>query len=611
MRRLFRVVPSIAVIALGTVTAHAVEVISGPTLTMDPNFRTPLAGVVSFQTDVAVEVHLTISYGSDIQTVQFPSATQHDLPVLGLKADRTYAVDIELIPGGRAGTVYATTSPLPSDFPTLTTVVSDPRRMEPGYTLIDCMRRSNDDNRPQYTAIVDSEGDVVWYTTHCFAAARQLRNGKLLYRSGSDAVEMDMLANQVRLPLEVPGVGLHHDFLKTPHGTYLSLDRQRVAVTDFPTSETDAGAPTAPTILRDDSVVEFLPDGTLRREWPLVEMLDLTRIGYLSLRETRDGFDWTHSNAVDYRAEDDSIIVSVRHQDAVIKFSRATGELGWILGPHDNWSPEFQQYLLHPSGGDFRWQFHQHAPMWTGSGTLLLFDNGNYRASPFDGTTPKTNAESFSRGVEYDINPKNMRVRQVWAYGEDIPERLYSSFISDADWLERTKNRLLTFGGVSFVDGVATADLGMGSTHARIVEVTRRKRPITVFELWAHDPAGGRIAAYRAERIPSLYPFVDRKAPRRVRGLRMRKADGLAMMSWSAPGVDSEHDTAEHYMVYGSASPTAGFEMLESTAEQEFQTDYEAGKVTFFKIVAANTTGTSGDEPAVSRNSAEPDSGQF
>jgi hypothetical protein len=142
---------------------------------MDPNQLTPLAGVVELETDVAVRAHLTITHGAEIRTVQFPiPVTQHYLPVPGLQADRTYTVDIDLIPGGRVGTVFASTASLPADFPTLTTVVSDPPNMEPGYTLIDCMRRNNSDPRPDYTAIVDSAGAVVWYTTLCISADRQL-----------------------------------------------------------------------------------------------------------------------------------------------------------------------------------------------------------------------------------------------------------------------------------------------------------------------------------------------------------------------------------------------------------------------------------------------------
>jgi hypothetical protein len=599
-----RVVSRVSLCLLGLLlvsfAAHAVEVLSGPTLTMDPNGLTPLAGVVELETDVAVAAQLTITDGLDLWTVRFPSsAQQHYLPVLGLKADRTYSVDVELVPGGPAGTVLATTAPLPDGFPVLTTTVSIPAQMEPGYTLMDCLRRSTPNL--SYTVIVDSWGAVVWYTTRCMRATRQLPNGNLFYRQGSQVIELDLLANErPRVQLDHPGIGLHHDLFPTPHGTYLSLDRRSVEVDDFPTSETDPRAPTAPATLLDDSVVEFLPDGTLRREWPLVEMLDITRIGYDSLVETANGLDWTHANAVTYRLEDDSIVVSVRHQDAVIKFSRRTGKLQWILGPHDNWSPEFRPLLLDPVGSPFRWQFHQHAPMWTPTGTLLLFDNGNRRASPFDGNPWVHAFDNFSRGVEFKIDEDLMTVEEIWEYGERIPVRLFSFFISDADWLPTTGNRLMTFGGTEWIGGVHSLDLGLGLHHTRIVETAGNTMlGLKVFELIASDPDDDRLNVYRSERIPSLYPQQDIKVPAGIgNSLMVDRVAGQAELSWKPSPATSAHDAADYYILYSSIAANSGFSVADSTAFIRIEAKKDVEPLVFYKIVAANISGTSGDEPA-------------
>ena len=599
LRLVCRTILGLATLALTPFTVHAVDVVEGPTLTLDPNGLTPLAGVVELETSEPVRVQLTITDGNDLFTVSFPDAVQHYLPVLGLKPDRTYTVDVDLIPGGLVGSVFATTGPLPADFPALITSVSNPAEMEPGYTLLDCFFRGQGDPQTRYSSIVDNAGEVVWYSTRCYQAARQLVNGKVFFRGGADAVEMDMLGSDTRVELEVPGIGLHHDLLRTPHGTYLSLTQRSVDVPDFPTSTSDPDAPTAPATLLDDSVVEFLPDGTLRREWPLVDLLDVTRVGYGSLVPTPNGFDWTHSNAINYMPDDDSIIVSVRHQDAIIKLSRETGSLKWILGTHENWSPEFQQFLLHPIGSPFRWQFHQHAPMWTATGTLVLFDNGNFRASPFDGTVPSPDEESFSRGVEFEIDDDAMDVGQIWEYGENIPEQVYSFFISDADKQKVTGNVLMTFGGVTFVGGVPSADLGLGLSHTKIIETTDDVVPVKVFEMAVFDPAGGRIAIYRSEKIPSLYPQRYVKTPNGVGAtLRMSKVSGVPALSWATSPVDSEHDAADYYLFYASSSAADGFSVADSTENMDTEPGDEAQPVAFYKIVAANVEGTSGDEPA-------------
>jgi len=308
----------------GVLPANAVEVLSGPTLTMDPTGLTPLSGVVELETDVPVLAELTITDGIDLWTVSFPDAHQvHYLPVLGLKPDRTYDVDVELTPGGLVGQLMATTDPLPADFPVVMTTLSDPQAMEPGLTLLDCFGRANTDARPRYAMVVDSAGEVVWYSTLCAAAFRMLPNGKLFYRSGTSVRERDMLGRlQLDVAMADPGTGLHHDLLRTPMGTYLSLSRESVEVMDFPTSATDPDAPTQTVIIEDDPVVEFLPDGSLRNEWFLTEMLDPIRIGFQSLNSRPEGLDWAHANAVTYDPSDDSILVSVGDQAATVKFSR-------------------------------------------------------------------------------------------------------------------------------------------------------------------------------------------------------------------------------------------------------------------------------------------------
>ena len=601
-RSVSRVALGLASLLLTAISAHAVQVVSGPTLTMDPKNATPLAGVVELETDVEVQVALTIANSGESRTVTFPAATVHYLPVLGLKPDRTYTVDIELIPGGLIGSLLATTGPLPADFPTIVTTVSDPLQMEPGYTFINCMSRGRTDTRPLYTVIVDNTGEVVWYATRCMVALKVLPDGRIQRRFASGPLqyvrESDFLGNDTDIELELPAGKLHHDLQRTPHGTYISLDVRSVDVPEFFTSETDPNAPKAPATLRDEAVVEFFPDGTFRKEWSVGDLLGTDRIAYNALGVAAEGVDWLHTNAVNYRLADDSFIVSVRHQDAVIKFSRETGDLAWILGPHDNWPSEYQPFLLHQLGSPFRWQFHQHAPMWTDTGTLVLFDNGNHRTSPFDGNTPMPDDQSFSRGVEFEIKEEQMQIRQLWEYGESIAEPIYSFFISDADSQPITGNVMMTFGGISYVGGIASVDLGLGTRHTRIVETTRDVVPVKVFELMAYDPTGGRITAYRSERIPDLYPQQYIKVPNGVgNSLRMDKVSGLPELSWTASTVDSEHDAADHYRIYNSNSKASGFVILESTAFTENDAG-GAGTLVFYKLVAGNIAGTSGDEPA-------------
>ncbi len=205
---------------------------------------------------------------------------------------------------------------------------------------------------------------------------------------------------------------------------------------------------------------------------------------------------------------DDSIIVSIRHQDAVVKYSRTTGELIWILGPHANWKKEFQPFLFTPVGAPFEWSYHQHAPLITPDGTILLFDNGNFRASPFDGQEPFESIaplDNYSRAVEYAIDETTMEIRQVWEYGSAVDEPLYAFAVGDVDWLPTTGNVLVHFGGTRVMGGVSVADLGLGIIVARVQEVTHETPARKVFDLLVYDPEEVLALVYRSQRIPSLY----------------------------------------------------------------------------------------------------------
>ena len=514
--------------------AHAVQFVIQPTLTMDPTGTTPLAGQVELSTDVPTQITLIIVDSRGTRYVKFSGFQQaHTLQLLGVLPDRQHSLQVRATDVDSRSRVSApiffTTPPLPDDFPTIDVATSIPEDMEPGLTLLDLYNGSRQNPIQGRAMVLDSAGDVVWYSSlgtnigNIRNFIERLPNGNLRYLASKTelayefdtVVVSDMLGNVVSTTaLFDPGTGLHHDLIETPDGTLMSLSRIATSVPDFPTSDTDPNAPTATADVRDEPVVEFNSDGTLAAVWPLVDLMDPVRIGFDSLRSSADGFDSFHTNAVFYDATDDSLLVSARHQDAVIKYSRSTGELIWILGNHNNWAPALQPFLLQPTGTIFDWQYHQHAMMPTPSGTVLLFDNGNHRASPFDGTIPLANSETYSRVVEYSIDEQQMTVEQVREIVIGGADPVFSGTRGDADWLPLTGNILTTASDVSFQGGIASADLGLGARHTRIIEyATDPESEVFDARLYNPDPAG-RIHVYRSDRIPSLYPVsVERAGP--------------------------------------------------------------------------------------------------
>jgi len=500
----------------GSPDSFGVAILSGPSFTMAAN--APLAGVLTLTTDVPSRVSVSVNDGTQTwERAFYDYGLTHSTPLLGFKPDRAGEITVRVYDRYRnvatAAPLTFTTSPLPLDFPKLTLLESKPEKMEPGYTLC---RIINAAYGTDYLTIIDNQGHVVWYSGDSANAVtidvRQLDNADVFFPRQTNFFEMNLLGQIVKTWAVPPGFRIDfHDGVPTSHGTILYLNATSTTIPNFPTSSTDPAAPLQTAQVETDRVIEIsATNEALLNTWSLIDMLDPARIDYLTFKlKTVNGWDAEHANAVIEDPSDNSLIVSLRNQDALVKFSRGTGELKWILGPHANWGPEFQPYLLTPVGSPFQWNYAQHAPMLTPQGTLLLYDDGNFRASPFD--TFVSDATNYSRAVEYRIDEENMEVTQVWEYGSSTPERLYTGAVGDANWLPQTGNILITFGSISYVNGVHPSLFATNATMARIKEVTHDPVPEVVFDLAVFDYANTSPAyrgnwVYRSDRIPDLYP---------------------------------------------------------------------------------------------------------
>lgn len=298
----------------------------------------------------------------------------------------------------------------------------------------------------------------------------------------------------------------HHTINLFPNDNLLLLTAEMRQFENWPTSDSDPNAPTHTANVIGDVICEVGQDGTILRQWKLLDMLDPYRLsygscsGYWNDRGFTDSNDWCHTNAVTYDPRDDSIIASLRTQDCIIKFDCATSEIKWILGDHGNWKAPWSDKLLTPAEG-LEWQYHQHDCSVTPSGTILCFDNGNNRSTPF--TDRLSPAESYSRVVEFEVDEEAMTVRQVWAYGKDPGERLFACYQGGAYRLPETGNTFMTYGGIVTADGQPSASAGEGFARARLLEVTPDKE--IVFDLWIDDsdtPNGMSLSSFRSQHVP-------------------------------------------------------------------------------------------------------------
>ncbi len=511
-------------------------------LVQDPSGHAPLAALLTFTTDTPATATLVIeSAGRETITQPFPAktGTDHSLMVLGMVSGTKFSVRADLADskGGKASTQVfdIQTPPLPEEFPPISVTASRPRRMEPGLTMIPLMRwppGTMADVHYGLLLAVNAQGEVIWFykTDHQVFDPVALQDGNFAYlahRANGIMHEADMLGNIIRswhstgTPKEVREGSipiatdtLHHTFEQMPNGNFLMLGTEVRHFDAYPSSETTVPAPTVPAAVIGDLIMEVEPSGKILREFKLFDLINPLRIGYDSLgagfyQETyakvlkTPAKDWSHSNSIFYDEKTNSVVMSSRQIDVVSKIDMATGKLVWLLGNHDDWTEAEKKYLLTPVGDHFAWQYHQHAVKVTPQGTILLFDNGNYRARP--GQEKQKPEEAYSRAVEFKVDEAKMTVEQVWSYGEDAADRFHSPFICDVDWLPQTGNVLMTDGGrIKDKDGKPSVNIFGGHHWVRIVELTHDTPATKVWEIVIDDPRMG-WATFRSERVASLY----------------------------------------------------------------------------------------------------------
>ncbi len=532
-------------------SSQALLFVQDPTVRRNPIERAPLIAIVEFEASTAVTCQIEVDDGERqwFQPVPEQEAQRYAVAVVGLRPDRSHSIRVRAQDQSGAQQLSAPlefhTDPLPDSFPPLRTLMARPDLMEPGVTLFAVNLWSNSTSMLDYGYIValDEVGEVVWYcnTGDRIADLRINKAGHLVYQHGNYryAYEIDLLGRDHRrwvatnltilpdqrsIPVEVDTI--HHDLVELDSGNLLTLATELRNFREYPTSEFDPDAPWSPAYVVCDRVIEFDPNtGNIVDQLHLTNVLDRRRFGYMALSGfwkdkykdyiplTESARDWSHANALIYLPEENAIIVSFRHLDCLMKIDWASKKIVWILGDPDGWGEAWQKYLLKPVG-PLEWAFHQHSPQITPRGTLLMYDNGNYRARPFDRATLAP--QNRSRVVEFAVDEQAMTVRQIYEYDGGEVERFYCPFYCEADWLPKTGNILITDGGhIETEDGTPHDDVPGDRQWARIFEITRGPNPQKVFEVVCASDLGSQYgwSIYRSIRRPNLWEGLELIAP--------------------------------------------------------------------------------------------------
>ena len=367
--------------------------------------------------------------------------------------------------------------------------------------------------------IIDTKGEVRWYmlpdpiytmnsiyNAGVMMGFRQNTDGALSWGFGQRYVKYDIMGREIfnrRLPESyndfshymfpaTAGKAKGHYFLRVASSNYKRPDGKNVRTVR-------------------DVILEVDENGNAVDEWRLFEILDPYRENVIKVLDqgavclnidasqaghtlsdeelakldasdkfgdivgTGPGRNWAHVNSVYYDSEDDSIIISSRHQSAMIKIGRDK-QVKWIVGAHKGWKDKFKGALLQPvdskgnkinctdeqskcpgytnKNGGFDWTWTQHTAFKIDSKSkgdilyLSAFDNGDTRGME----QPTFPTDKYSRAVIYKIDQKKMTIEQIWEYGKNRGNAWYSPVTCITEFIPETNSVMVysATAGMSF-----------------------------------------------------------------------------------------------------------------------------------------------------------------
>ena len=515
----------------------------------------PLSVRLDVKTDGADRISIHIIQSGITWTLDHP-ISEHPILLLGFLPDGEAAISLKL--KGTSGSVNyhkklkfrpfaVPTNPL--EMPPIKVFHSEPNRMSGKFTFLSIRRRAI--GRPgnlssaqrkfstQWGMLIaiDHYGRIRWIKKmpSRVAGIERLKNGNLFIHDTefcSREIAMDgkhvnswyaekrpQGHHPTAIPINVES--LHHQPHQMPNGNFLAVSGVSRLIKQWPASVHYPKKFKEDKNIVGDKVIEFTPAGNVVWEWNCFDHLDVYRVGYDALdpywhvRGFPNHGDWTHCNGVTYDEKNNQVLLSLRLQDCIIAIDKKSGEINWILGDHAGWSKHYKNKLLKPKGDCFRWPWHGHNPRMTGSNQFIMFDNGIYQARPGHQRVPFH--KSFSRGVEYRVDPSTMTVEQVWSSAhkeEDVKERSWA--MSDAHRFMDTNTALVIH---SIAMPHDRNDIGMDEddntkryvsefpSYARILEYNRKNIHDLIFDCYIRDENEIiQWEVFSGVRVKNLYP---------------------------------------------------------------------------------------------------------
>ncbi len=331
------------------------------------------------------------------------------------------------------------------------TAVANPVKLIPNGHFLMNFSVGTEDGQDSLLEEVDLTGKVIWQMT-----AAELNKA---------------LASATCSGCNITVVGTHHDFVLLPNGHLVVIASTQQVISG--------------TTVTGDVLIDLDQNHNPVWLWNEFDHLDTNRRPYLWP-------DWTHTNAILYSPDDGNLIISIRHQNWLVKVAyqngQGNGDIIWHLG--------YQGDFTLVGGTDpTDWFYAQHGPSFatantTGMYAMVLFDNGDDRVFASGVTCGATGAPPclYSTVPYFQINETDMTATLV--SNPTTPN--YSFFGGNAE--------VLANGDIEFCEAAG----GPKGDTGTIYEMTQGGTPQQVWQLQIPG-----VLTYRGQRLPSFYPGVQ------------------------------------------------------------------------------------------------------
>lgn len=338
--------------------------------------------------------------------------------------------------------------------PTLT--VSTSGRQAPGYFMVSAVNHDS-------AGFIDNSG----YFVHPIYTGPNINQAPTPYRGYTyfDGVKgvFVHVDNTLRIrdtfAVTSPYITDFHEGYYTRRRRFILLGREE-RVLDL--SQYVQGASESATVLG-AVIQEFDRWGRKTFEWKSLDHIPTTE-ATIDIDLTHNRIDYIHANAIVEDGEG-NFLLSCRNLDQIIKIDRATGIVVWRLGGASASRNDFT--FVNDTVNGYVGFSHQHAPILTRAGEIMLFDNGNLK--------PDRN----TRVVAYRINETLLTATKTWEYYPEAPD-MFAATMGSVQ--ELSNGNILIGWGTTQYPVIATEVDRLGNTHASLESTTQLEFPYRVYK---------------------------------------------------------------------------------------------------------------------------------